>query len=164
MHGNSKIEQDLTPTSGADRSVETPSNDRSKRARRTTRRAVLSSTPFRIALATAVATGLGVVAVVETRSAGEPAPSVRAGVAERAEVVERQPASRASERAPLPPSPSATPAPSAKPSTAQPVKKKKKPLPRPGRGRWPAWTRPRWTTRTPSSRWAGGWACPSAGW
>ncbi|MFD0821914.1 hypothetical protein ACFQ0D_27165, partial [Micromonospora zhanjiangensis] len=83
MHGNSKIEQDLTPTSGADRSVETPSNDRSKRARRTTRRAVLSSTPFRIALATAVATGLGVVAVVETRSAGEPAPSVRAGVAER---------------------------------------------------------------------------------
>jgi hypothetical protein len=132
MHGKDKIEPNPTPTPEADHSVEVPSTDQPERHRGATRlRSVLSSTPVRLALATSVTAGLGLVAFVESRSATAPAQPVSAGIAERAVAAEGQPATRSSERAPLPTSaptsaaPVATSLPTASPTKPAPPPKKK---------------------------------------
>ncbi|MFB9236485.1 hypothetical protein ACFFWC_13140 [Plantactinospora siamensis] len=128
MHGKDKIDTDLTINPSTTRSEDAlstvgrpgpapavvPGQRRLGRA--------LRSTPLRLGLAAALTCGLGGVAVTETRSAGRPpaVDPVRAALADRAVAAAEQPASRSTQRAPVP-SPSASP-------TAKP---KPKPRPKP---------------------------------
>ncbi|MEQ4305858.1 hypothetical protein ABNF97_31490 [Plantactinospora sp. B6F1] len=112
-----------------DRSADSASTDKvrgrrrapaARRLRRT--RALLSSTPVRVGAVAAVTCCLGAVVFVESRAATTPPDSTPTNLlADRAASAERQPASRATERAPAP-TPSATPTttPSATP-TARPM-------------------------------------------
>ncbi|GAB3978021.1 hypothetical protein V1634_13160 [Plantactinospora veratri] len=116
----------------ADRSADTASTEQAtgrhravapRRLRRT--RALLSSGPFRVGSVAALACCLGAVVFVESQTASTPADPAPANLlAERAASAERQPASRATERAPAPTptaTPSSTPAatPTARPSVAR---------------------------------------------
>lgn len=138
MHGKDKIDLDLTRIPAADRSADMTSDDRrpgrhraipAARQRRPTafsRRApLLASTPVRVALAATVTCGLGFVAVAESTAAAGKVPhvAVPATLADRAMAAEREPASRSSARAALPPLPTASPAsPKPAPRPTRPAK------------------------------------------
>ncbi|RIV41334.1 hypothetical protein [Micromonospora radicis] len=137
MHPDDQIDQKLTPQQPASRSADGASSERvggRHRAAVPPRRgvrALLASTPMRVALATGVTCCLGAtaVAVAATREAAEPVPLPRVAeaVADRALAAEDDPASRSLERSPSPtpasPSPSPSASPTAKPSTSPKPKK-----------------------------------------
>ncbi|MGX7673349.1 hypothetical protein [Plantactinospora sp. DSM 117369] len=130
MHHTEHTDRGQDTGAPADRSADVDSTDQvtgrhraaaPRRLRRT--RALLSSGPVRIGSVAAVACCLGAVVFVESRAATTPVdPAPGNLLAERAASAERQPASRATERAPAPtPPPTATPSttPTARPTVAR---------------------------------------------
>ncbi|MEO3927215.1 hypothetical protein ABGB07_25600 [Micromonosporaceae bacterium B7E4] len=130
MHHTEHTDRGQDNEAQADRSADVDSTDQAngrhraaapRRLRRT--RALLSSGPVRVGSVAAVACCLGAVVFVESRAATTPADPAPANLlAERAASAERQPASRATERAPAPtPTPTATPSvtPTARPTVAR---------------------------------------------
>ncbi|WP_341716025.1 hypothetical protein QQG74_18550 [Micromonospora sp. FIMYZ51] len=133
MHPDDQIDQKLTPKPSATRSNDGASSERPTgrhRAAEAVRRgipaprvrALLGSTPFRVALAAGVTCYLGAAgAVAATRDTAEaPTPTVAEAVADRALAAQDEAASRSLDRSPSPtpasPTPSATPSASASPT------------------------------------------------
>ncbi|QGN49020.1 hypothetical protein ACN26Y_23780 [Micromonospora sp. WMMD558] len=135
MHPDDTFDQKTTETRPDDRSADAASAERTIGRHRATeapsrgRRALLASTPVRIALATGVTCCLGVVAVTGTRGLAETDRTpVAEAVADRAAADER--ASRSLDRAASPVPTSASPTPKPKPSPSATKKKApKKPKP-----------------------------------
>ncbi|MDW5322682.1 hypothetical protein [Plantactinospora sp. KLBMP9567] len=130
MHHREHTDRGQDNGAQADRSADVDSTDQAagrhpavapRRLRRT--RALLSSGPVRVGSVAAVACCLGAVVFVESRAATTPVDPAPANLlAERAASAERQPASRATERAPAPtPTPTATPSgtPTARPTVTR---------------------------------------------
>ncbi|MEV2239773.1 hypothetical protein [Micromonospora sp. NPDC049891] len=149
MHPDDDIDQKLTPGQPATLSADETSPERLMGRHRAVPsprrgvRAVLASTPVRVALATGVTCCLGATAVVAARHDDEaPPPPVTEALIDRALAAQEEAASRSLDRSPTPAPPSASPtaSPTAKPSsTPKPKATKKKaptkpPRPRPVAG------------------------------
>ncbi|MEV6815023.1 hypothetical protein [Micromonospora sp. NPDC051296] len=137
MHPDDQIDQKLTPQQPASRSAEGASSERvigRHRAAVPPRRgvrALLGSIPFRVALATGVACGLGAAAVASAPDTDEvPAAQVAEAVADRA--LADDVASRSLERsaAPTPASPSPSASPTVSPSASPTAKPSASPTPK----------------------------------
>ncbi|MBQ1024566.1 hypothetical protein [Micromonospora sp. C95] len=142
MHPDDDIDQQLTPEQPASLSSGEASPERLMGRHRAVPvprrgvRALLASTPLRVALATGVTCCLGATAVVAARHDDEaPPPRVTEALTERALAAQEKAASRSLDRSPTPAPTSASPSPTVKPSpTAKPKPKKKAPA-RPTRPR-----------------------------
>ncbi|WP_092379997.1 hypothetical protein [Micromonospora phaseoli] len=148
MHPDDQIDQQLTPQPPASRSADGASSERTTGRHRAAAtplrgvRAMLASTPVRVALATGVTCCLGAAAVVTAKEDDEaPPPQVAEAVADRALAAQDEAASRSLDRSPSPaptsPSPSPTASPTAKPKATPKATKKKPttpPRPRPVAG------------------------------
>ncbi|MER5456655.1 hypothetical protein ABT008_17885 [Micromonospora sp. NPDC002389] len=142
MHPDDPIDQKLNPERPASRTADGASSERATgRHRRVVTprrgvRALLASTPVRVALATGVTCCLGAAAVATANRDDDETPraQVAESVADRALAAEDDPASRSFDRSPSPtpasPSPSASPTASPTPKkTASPKPKKTTPAP-----------------------------------
>ncbi|MGW0505397.1 hypothetical protein [Micromonospora sp. NPDC003241] len=142
MHPDDPIDQKLNPEPPASRTADGASSERATgRHRRVVTprrgvRALLASTPVRVALATGVTCCLGAAAVATANRDDDETPraQVAESVADRALAAEDDPASRSYDRSPSPtpasPSPSASPTASPTPKkTTSPKPKKTTPAP-----------------------------------
>ncbi|MFI7079166.1 hypothetical protein ACIBO1_17900 [Micromonospora sp. NPDC049903] len=142
MHPDDPIDQKLNPEPPASRTADGASSERTTgRHRRVVTprrgvRALLASTPVRVALATGVTCCLGAAAVATANRDDDETPraQVAESVADRALAAEDDPASRSFDRSPSPtpasPSPSASPTASPTPKkTTSPKPKKATPAP-----------------------------------
>ncbi|QOC92451.1 hypothetical protein [Micromonospora craniellae] len=139
MHPDDPIDQKLTPEPPTSRTADGASSEwairRHRRVASPRIRALLASTPVRVALATGLTCCLGVAAVATANRDDEtPRAQVAESVADRAVAAEDDPASRSLDRSPSPtpasPSPSASPSASSKPTPKKTPKKTTSPKPK----------------------------------